>query len=120
MGPWRRALGQRTVRGAGLSLAIGGTGFAIAEAALPVGLPRLAITVGLAFGFPVSVFAAWVSVGSLRRRALLGAALASALAASVWIANREDRGGELSGPYFIAHLGVHQRMHPEHTRSSVV
>lgn len=90
--------------------------FEYIEGTMPASTTRLVATVSLAFGLPVAVTLAWVLSGAFVRRrarsAIIGALVIGAL---LWLNNTSVFVRPEGGPYLIAHRGVHQRMHAEHS-----
>lgn len=89
--------------------------FFYAERTMPIGIPRLLLTVAIAYGGPLLVILTWVLRGRGRlRRAKLASVTALALGVVIWAINTSLFAAANSRPYFIAHQGVHQVMDPEH------
>lgn len=94
--------------------ALAGTAFLVVESTLPANLTRLLSTIALAAGFPIAVLGAWLTTRPGRRRVILVALVITFGVVGVWRLNRGGSASSASRPYFIAHRGVHQQMHPEH------
>lgn len=112
---WWRAVREHRAFKVGwiYALAAGGTCLVV-DNTLPVNLTRLLSTIALVAAFPIALLVAWLTTRPGRRQLLLVTAFIAFGAFGVWLLNRNDSDAAASGPYFIAHRGVHQQMHPEH------